>query len=137
MVKNYKKIFISIIVIVVLVLFFLMLSLFTDFKAWHGTSSADIGMISVLNQLGLFIFIIFGILSLLKYIFPELIIRYVINGIGDITYIMIFRATLTLIMPLIIFKVRFFWFIWQYSAISFIYLFGVTTICIEIFKLRK
>jgi len=130
-----KKIVISIIVVAILALFFVGYSHFIGFEAWTKQTRADFGVISILNKLGFFIFIIFGILSLLKYISPGLINRYVTNGIGDLTYIIVFCTTLTLIIPLIIFRVSFCWFFWHYSAISFIYIFGLTTICIKMFNL--
>lgn len=128
-----KKIPTILIIAVFLISFFLVLSHFIDFKEWTKQTRADFGVLSVLNVLGIFIFSIFGLLSLLKYFFPKFINRHVTDNIHELTYVMVFCIILTLIIPLIIFKVSLTWFIWQYSIISFIYMFGVVTICIKIF----
>jgi len=64
---------------------------------------------------------------------PKFINRYATDNIHELTYVIEFCIVLTLIIPLIIFKVSLSWFIWQYSIISFIYMLGVVIICIKIF----
>ncbi|MBA7490828.1 hypothetical protein ES702_01371 [subsurface metagenome] len=132
-----KKIPTMLIIAFFLVSFFLVLSHFIDFKEWTKQTRASFEVLSVLGGLNILIFSIFGSLSLLKHFFPKFINRYVTGSINDLVYIIEFCIILTLIIPLIIFKSSLTWFTWKYSVISFIYIFGVTTICIEIFKLRR
>jgi len=133
-----RKIPIMLIISVFLILYFLLFSHLIGFKELIKQSRASFGILSILNGLSIFVFSIVGSLSLLKHFFPKFVIsRYVTDNIHDLTYIIEFCIILTLIIPLMIFKVSFIWFIRQYSIISFIYIFGLTTICIEIFKLRR
>ena len=133
-----KKIPTMLIIAVFLILYFLVFSHFIDFKELTKQSRASSEVLSILNGLSIFIFSIVGSLSLLKHFFPKFIInRYVADNIHDLTYIIEFCIILTLIIPLIIFKVSFIWFIKHYLIISFIYIFGLTTVCIKIFKLRE
>lgn len=115
------------------ILYFLLLSQVTDFREWTSASPADFGVISILNSLGVFIFSFFASLYLLRYFSKDYNIkRHVERILNNQNYIVGFSIVLTLIIPLIIFKVPFIWFIVKYSIISFVYIFAVTTICIRI-----
>jgi len=128
-----KKISIILIITVFLVFFIIITSYFWGFEEWTKQTRADFEILSVLNRLGICIFVIFALLKLLKFIFPKLNKIFTNNRKNDLFYIMLSSIILTLAIPLIIFKVSFIWFIQQYSIISFIYIFGVVTICIKIF----
>jgi len=128
-----KKIIISIIVVIILVLFFVGYSHFVGFEEWKKQTYAGFSILGILNKLGICIFVIFGLLALIKKYSSKSIGKSITDNIHDITYVIVFCVTLTLIIPLIISNVPFTWFICQYSIISFIYIFGVSTICIRIF----
>jgi len=128
-----KKIPIILTIMVFLVFFIIITSFFLGFEEWTKQTRADFGMLSVLNRLGICIFVMFALLKLLKFIFPKLNKYFTNDRRNDLPYIMLSSIILTLVIPLIIFKVSLTWFIWQYSIISFIYIFGVITICIKIF----
>jgi hypothetical protein len=132
-----KKIIVMSIIVVFLVLFFKGYSYFVGFKEWTKQTWADFGILSILNTLGIFVFIIFGLLALLKHISPKFFYRYFTDKMQnlDLHYVICFCIILTLIIPLIIFNVSFAWFIRQCSIITFIYLFSVASVCIKIFKI--
>jgi len=131
-----KKIVISIIVVVFLVSFFVGYSHFIGFEEWTKHTWASFNILSILNKLGIFVFVFFGLLALIKKYSSKSISRSITDNIHDLPYIIVFCTTLTFIIPFIAFKDffgSFVWFIQQYSIISFIYIFGLTTICIKIF----
>jgi len=73
-----KKIPTMLIIAVFLILYFLVFSHLIDFKELTKQSRASFGVLSILNGLSIFIFSIFGSLSLLKHFFPKFVInRYV------------------------------------------------------------
>jgi len=132
-----KKIVMSIIVIVILVLFFKGYSYFVGFDEWTKQTRADFEILSILNKLSIFIFVFFGLLALIKKYSSKSISRSITDNIHGLTFIIVFCTTLTFIIPFIAFKDffdSFVWFIKQYSIISFIYLFGVASLCIKILK---
>jgi len=93
---------------------------------------ADSSMLGLLNRSGIFIFLGFGILAFLKSVFPEIDNEYLLKEIFDLKYITIF----CIFLALIIFKISKFplkYFIINHSILTFIYVFGVVTICIRIF----
>lgn len=92
----------------------------------------DLSILSILNKFGISIFCIFGILAIGKIFFPKFINEYLIDKVHNLNYIVIFCTVLTLII-LLISKIRKIDFILGYSITTFIYLFGVVTICIKIF----
>ncbi len=93
---------------------------------------ADLSILGLLNMSGIFIFFGFGILAFLKYIFPNIINEYLVDKIHDIKYVTIFCIVLTLIIFLIS-KIPIKYFIIKCSIITFIYVFGVVSICIRMF----
>jgi len=93
---------------------------------------ADLSILGLLNMSGIFIFFGFGILAFLKYIFPNIINEYLVDKIHDIKYVTIYCIVLTLIIFLIS-KISIKYFIIKCSIITFIYVFGVVSICIRIF----
>jgi len=93
---------------------------------------ADLGILGLLNRSGIFIFCGFGLLAFLKYIFPKIINEYLVDKIHAINYITIICIFLTLIIFLIS-KFSIINFIINHSILTFIYVFGVVTICIRIF----
>jgi hypothetical protein len=131
-----KKIIVMLIIVGFLVLFFIGYSHFVGFL--EGPTCADLSIIGILNGLGIFVLIIFGVLALLKYFLPKFFYRYLTDKKQhlDLSYIICFCITLALIIKLIIMPgLSFSSFFWKYSIISFIYLFGVASVCIKIFKL--
>ena len=121
------------IITVFLVFFIIITSYFWGFEKWKKQTWAGFSIFTILNTLGICIFVIFGILKLLKCIFPKLN-KYVTNNIKyDLTCIIASCIILTLIIPTIISNMSFTAFLLRYSITSFIYLFGVETICIKIF----
>lgn len=131
--KVNKKIPITLLVSVFLVIIIIITSYFWSFEEWTKQTRADFGVLNILNKLGICIFVIFAFLKLLQFIFPKLNKFLTIDGKNDLSYIVPSSIILTLIIPLIIFRVSLTWFIWQYSVVSFIYIFGVIIICIKIF----
>ena len=93
---------------------------------------ADLGILGLLNRSGIFIFCSFGLLAFSKYIFPKIINEYLVDKIHDINYVTIVCIVLTLIIFLIS-KFSVINFIINHSILTFIYVFGVVTICIRIF----
>ena len=93
---------------------------------------ADLSILGLLNMSGIFIFSGFGILAFLKYIFPNIINEYLVDKIHDLKYVTILCIALTLIIFLIS-KIPIKYFIIKSSITTFIYVFGVVTICIRIF----
>jgi len=93
---------------------------------------ADLGIIGLLNMSGIFIFSGFGILAFLKYIFPNIINESIVYKMHDLKYVTIFCIILSLIIFLIS-NIPIKYFIIKHSIITFIYVFGVVTICIRIF----
>lgn len=132
-----KIIFTVIIIAIFLVLSFSIFSLFIDFKELTMTTWFSIKLVNILTGLSVFIFSIFGLLFLLKYFFPKLIVnKYVADNIHNLIYITSSCIVLVLIIPLGILKeTSLTQFFWPYSITSFIYIFAVITICIKIFKL--
>jgi len=129
-----KKIFINTLIVFLILSFFVGYSYFMGFEEWKKQTWAGFSILSILNTLGIFVFVIFGISALTNKYFPKFIIsRYFIDNVHDITYIVGFCIILTLMIPLIISKAPLTWFIWRYYVTAFIYLFGVVTICIKIF----
>ena len=131
-----KKIVISIIIVVFLVLFFVGYSHFIGFEEWTKQTWASFNILSILNKLGICVFVFFGLLALIKKYSSKSISRSITENIHDLTYIIVFCSTLTFIIPFIAFKdffSSFIWFIKQYLIISFIYIFGVSIVCIRIF----
>jgi hypothetical protein len=134
-----KKIVMSIIVVVILVLFFIGYSHFVGFKGWAESTWYSFSFFSILNKLTIIVFVLFGILALLK--------RYKVKYFTDKMqglYVILICIVFTLFIPLIImpsafdepFKFDSFkYFLGQYSLIAFVYLYGVTSACIKIFKL--
>jgi uncharacterized membrane-anchored protein len=134
-----KKIIVMAIIVGLLVLFFIGYSHFVGFEELTKTTWASFSILSILNGLGIFVFIIFGILALLKkYIIPKFFYRYLTDKKQhlDLSYIICFCVTLTLIIKLIIMPgLSYSSFFWHYSIIAFIYLFGIASVCINMFKL--
>ena len=98
----------------------------------QGTTWADLSILAILNKSGIFIFCGFVLLAFLKYISPKIINEYLVDKIHNLNYVAIFCIVLTLIIFLISkFSIKYF--IINYSIITFIYVFGVVTICIRIF----
>ena len=133
-----KKIVMSIIVVVFLVLFFVGYSHFIGFEEWKKHTWASFNILGILNKLGIFVFVFFGLLALIKKYFSKSISisRSITDNIHNLIYIIVFCTTLTFIVPFIAFEDffgSFVWFIKQYSIISFIYIFGVSIVCIKIF----
>jgi len=129
-----KKVPIILLVTVFLVLIIIVTYYFWGFKEWTKQTRADFGVLSILNKLGIYIFVIFSLLKLLQFISPKINKCFTSDSKNDSLYILISSTILTLAIPLMIFKISLTWFIWHYSIISFIYIFGVITICIKIFK---
>jgi len=120
--------------------------------------SSDIsGTISALN---IFIFIIFGLLFLLKFLFKNIFNRYITDSINDPIYVITICMILTLfvsIIPLelyhenglvvvrekmlkeanepeeVINSIITSGFTWKHFLITFVYLFGIVSICLRIF----
>lgn len=137
-IRKIKKIFIMLIIVVFLVLFFIGYSHFVGFEELEKSTRASFSIISILNGLGIFVFSFFGLLFLLKYFLPKFFYRYLTDKKQhlDLSYIICFCITLTLIIKLIIMPgLSSSSFFWKYSIISFIYLFGVVSVCIGMFKL--
>jgi len=107
---------------------------FWGFEEWKKQTWAGFSILSILNTLGIYIFAVFGILKFLRLIFPKLN-KYIIN---NTKYVLAYNALsciiLTLFIPLMISNMSITAFFWHYSITSFIYLFGVETICVKIFS---
>jgi hypothetical protein len=87
---------------------------------------------SILSESSFFIFILFSCLFLLKFKFPSIINNRYVNNKNIKNYILATAIILALIIPLIMFKS--FNIIFRGSTIiSFIYLYGIVTICTKIF----
>lgn len=127
--KKIYKILINISIIAgFLILFFLAFSYFIGFKELIKTTRLSSEISSFLSGLNLFIFVIFGLLFLLKFLFPKIFNRYVADSINNPIYIIVSCIILTLIMPRVIFEHSLTWFTWKYFVIIFTYLFGIVTI---------
>lgn len=92
----------------------------------------DLTLSVVLPKIAIPIFFGFCLLAFLRFIFPNIINEYLVDKIYDLKYVTFF----CIVSTLIIFKISKFSlidFFIKYSIISFIYVFGVVTICIRIF----
>ena len=96
------------------------------------TTWLDLFILSILNKTGIIIFGIFILLALLKLFYPNFINRYLTSKIHNIRYIAFFCIVLSSII-LLISKIPWNKFIWQYSITTFIYLFGVVILCTKLF----
>ena len=130
-----KKIPTIAIVMVFLMFFIIITYYFWGFKEWEKTPWATLAMLSILNTLGICIVVIFVLLKLLKFICPKLNKYFANDTKNYLTYIIMSCILLTLAIPFLIFKISFTGFLLRYSITSFIYLFGVVTICNKIFDL--
>ena len=118
-----------------MVFFIIITSYFWSFEEWKKQTWASFSILGILNQLGIYTFVIFALLKLLKFIFPKLNKCFTNNTKNDLTYIVLSSIILTLVIPLLILKIPFTGFLLRYSITSFIYLFGVVAICNKIFYL--
>lgn len=96
------------------------------------TTWLDLFILSILNKTGIIIFGVFILLALLKLFYPNFINRYLTIKIHNIRYIAFFCIVLSSII-LLISKIPWNKFIWQYSITTFIYLFGVVILCTKLF----
>jgi len=133
-----KKI-VMLIIVGILVLFFFVYEYYGGFKNWAGSTMYSFSFFSILNKLTVFVIVFFLISFLLKHCK----VKYFTDKIQDL-YIILICIVFTLFIPLIImpsafdepFKFDSFkYFLGQYSLIAFVYLYGVTSACIKIFKL--
>ena len=136
--KKQKLIFMTIIV-VILVLFFFVCDHYGGFDNWAGSTMYSFSFFSILNKLTFFVFVFFGLLALLK----RCKVRYLTDKMQDL-HVILFCITFTLIIPLIIMPSAFDspfnfgsfkHFLMQYSLIAFVFLYGIASACIKIFKL--
>lgn len=135
-----KKIFFMLIIVGILVLFFFVYEeYYGGFKNWAGSTWYSFSFFSILNKLTFFVFVFFLILFLLK----RCKVKYLTDKMQDL-YVILFCITFTLLIPLIIMPSAFDkpfnfgsfkHFLMQYSLIAFVYLYGVTSVCVKIFKL--
>ena len=122
------------IITVFLLIIIVVTSCFWGFEEWKKQTYAGVWILSILNTLGVYIFAVFGILKLLGFIFPKLN-KYIINNRKcGLVYNVLSCIILTLFIPLMISDISITTFFWHYSIISFVYLFGVETICVKIFS---
>ena len=119
-------IFLSIIIIIT--------SCFWGFGEWKKQTWADLSILAILNTLGIYIFAVFGILKFLGLIFPKLNKYIIFNIKYGFVYKILSCIILILFIPLMISNISFTAFLLHYSITSFIYLFGVETICVKIFS---
>jgi len=138
--KKQKLIFTGII-IVILALFFSIYEYYGGFKNWAGSTMYSFSFFSILNKLTFFVFVFFLILFLLKHCK----VNYFTDKMQDL-YVILICIAFTLFIPLIIMPSAFDkpfnfdsfkHFLMQYSLIAFVYLYGVASVCIKIFKLRR
>ena len=136
--KKQKLIFTAIIVVILGLLFFVY-GHYVGFDNWVGTTPYSLSFFSILNKLTFFVFVFFLILFLLK----RCKVKYFTDKMQDL-HIIIYCITFTLIIRLIIMPGAFDepvgidsfkYFLWNYSLIAFVYLYGVASACIKIFKL--
>lgn len=130
-----KKIYGHLIVTTSLIIIFLLLSSITSHDIWTKQTRADFSILSILNKLSIFIFLLFVLLYMIKkFIKNKIVLDFFKYFEGDyISFIINLCITLTILIPLFIIKVRFFWFIFNYIIVSFIFLFGIAIICNQIF----
>lgn len=122
------------IVTVFLVIVIILTPYFWGFEEWIKQTRASFSILAILNTLGIYIFAIFCILKFLRLIFPK-INKYIIDSTKFVlTYNALSCIILTLLIPLIVLNISFTAFLLHHSITSFIYLFGVETICIKIFS---
>ena len=122
------------IITVFLLIIIVITSCFWGFEEWKKQTYAGVWILSILNTLGVYIFAVFGILKFLRLIFPKLN-KYIIgNTKCGLAYNILSCIILTLFIPLMISNISITTFFWHYSIISFVYLFGVETICVKIFS---
>ncbi|MBA7580990.1 hypothetical protein ES708_22889 [subsurface metagenome] len=125
----------AILIITIFLIFFIIItSYFWGFEEWKKQTWGGLSIFTILNTLGICIFVIFGILKILRCIFPKLNKYFTSNIKYDLAYILISCIIWTLIIPIVISNMPFTVFLLRYSITSFIYLFGVATICIKIFS---
>jgi len=136
--KN-QKLILTIIIIVILISFFFVYNYYVGFKNWAVATRYSFSFFSILNKLTFFVFVFFLILSLLK----RCKVKYFTDKMQDL-YVILICITFTLLIPLIIMPSTFDkpfnfdsfkYFLMQYSLIAFVYLYGVASACIKIFKL--
>ncbi len=131
-----KKIFFMLIIVGFLALLLVGYYYLVGSENWAGSTMLSFSIISILNKLTIFVFGFFGLLALLKHYFSKA--KYFTDKMQDLHYVIAICITLTLFIPFkIIPNVSFNSFIWRYSIIGFVYLFGVASVCIKIFKLSK
>jgi len=112
---------------VILIILFLIFNFFIDFKK---VTRFSIEFSNVLSGVNIYIFSIFGFLFLLKLLFPTFINRYVIDDKNIQIHILEACIIVILMIQLTVFDS----FIgWKYVIGSFVYLYGIVTICIKIF----
>lgn len=134
-----KKIFFMLIIVGILVLFFFEYEYYGGFKNWEGATYYSFSFFSILNKLTFIVFVFFLILFLLK----RCKVKYLTDKMQDL-YVILFCITFTLLIPLVIMPsafdkpfnfASFINFLMNYFLIAFVYLYGVTSVCIKIFKL--
>ena len=122
------------IITVFLLIIFIITSCFWGFEEWKKQTYAGVWILSILNRLSVYIFAVFGILKFLRFIFPKLNKYIIDNRKFGLVYNVLSCIILTLFIPLMISDISITAFFWRYSIISFIFLFGVETICFKIFS---
>ena len=122
------------IITVFLLIIIVVTSCFWGFEEWEKQTYAGVWILSILNTLGVYIFAVFGILKFLGFIFPKLNKYIIDNRKCSLVYNVLSCIILTLFIPLMISDISITVFLWHYSITSFIYLFGVETICFKIFS---
>jgi len=136
-----KKTSFILIIVAFLVLFFIGYYYLVGFDSWVKSTMYGFSFFSILNRLTIFVFGFFGLLALLKHYFSK--VKYFTDKMPDL-YVILICIIFTLSIPLIImpgaFGVPFKFdsfehFLKQYSLIAFVYLYGVASACIKIFKL--
>jgi len=122
------------IITVFLLIIVITTSCFWGFEEWKKQTYAGVWILSILNRLSVYIFAVFGILKFLRFIFPKLNKYIIDNRKFGLVYNVLSCIILTLFIPLMISDISITAFFWRYSIISFIFLFGVETICFKIFS---
>jgi hypothetical protein len=134
-----QKIIFPVIIVGFLVLFFIGYYYLVGFNNWAGATPYSFSFFSILNKIIFFVFVFFLIWFLLK----RCKVKYFTDKMQDL-YVILFCITFTLLIPLIIMPSAFDTpfnfgsfkhFLMQYSLIAFVFLYGVASACIKIFKL--